>query len=46
MKKQTENFMEFLMEDDKGFEKRFLTNLSPEERKVFEEEISKEIEEN
>lgn len=41
MLKQTENFMEFLLEDDKGFEKRFLANLSEKEREVFEEEISK-----
>ena len=42
MQKQFENFMEFLLEDDNGFEKRFLANLSDKEREVFEKEISKE----
>lgn len=42
MQKQTEKFMEFLIEDDKGFEKRFLSCLSEKERIVFENEVSKE----
>lgn len=45
MQKQMENFMEFLLEDDEGFEHRFLKNLSEKEREVFEEEISKLAEE-
>ncbi len=46
MQSQVENFMEFLLEDDKEFENRFLANLSEKERKRFEEEISKTAVEN
>lgn len=42
MQKQKENFMEFLLEDDRGFMKRFLSRLSEKEKEVFLEEISKE----
>ena len=46
MQKQTENFWEFLIEDDEAFEKRYLSNLNEEERKAFEEEISKSVTED
>ena len=43
MQKQTENFLKFLLEDDEAFEKRYLSILNEEERKAFEEEISKSV---
>ena len=47
MKEKMKNFMEFLLEDDKGFEKRFLSHLSEKEREIFENEIAKaDIEES
>ena len=41
MKKGYEQLLEFLMEDDEAFENKYLSNLSGEEKREFEEELLK-----